>query len=69
MRAVPKVPLFTHEMVNEGTQEVAARTFLTAVCLDTTTRKARPLPADVRERVVITPTERTPAKDSGRLRS
>ena len=52
-----KVLLFAHEMVNEETQEVAARTFLTAVCLDTKTRKARPLPADVRERVAITPTE------------
>src|SRR5215472_6620035 len=52
-----KVVLFTHEMVNEGTQEVAARTFLTAVCLDTKTRKATPLPADVRERIVIASTD------------
>ena len=47
-----KVLLFVHEMTNEETQEVAARTFLTGVCLDTKTRKARPLPADVRERVL-----------------
>src|SRR5262250_3690036 len=40
---------FVHEMANEETLEVAARTFLTGVCLDTKTRKARPLPADVRE--------------------
>ena len=50
-----KVVFFAHEMVNEETREVAARTFLTAVCLDTKTRKARPLPADVRQRIVITP--------------
>ena len=49
-----KALLFVHEMVNEETQEVAARTFLTAVCLDTKTRKARPLPADVRECIVST---------------
>jgi len=46
-----KVILFVHEMTNEETKEVAARTFLTGVCLDTTTRKARPLPEDVRERI------------------
>ena len=48
-----KALLFVHEMANEETQEVAARTFLTGVCLDTKTRKARPLPADVRKRIVI----------------
>jgi acyl-CoA thioester hydrolase len=47
-----KALLFVHEMTNQETQEVAARTFLTCVCLDTNTRKARPLPADVRERIV-----------------
>jgi acyl-CoA thioester hydrolase len=47
-----KALLFVHEMTNEETQDVAARTFLTGVCLDTKTRKARPLPADVRERIV-----------------
>ena len=46
-----KAILFVHEMTNEETKEVAARTFLTGVCLDTTTRKARPLPEDVRERI------------------
>ena len=46
-----KVVLFEHEMTNEGTGEVAARTFLTGICLDTTTRRARPLPVDIRERV------------------
>jgi acyl-CoA thioester hydrolase len=45
-----KVLIFAHEMANQETQELAARTVLTAVCMDTTTRKARPLPADVRER-------------------
>jgi acyl-CoA thioester hydrolase len=47
-----KVLLFVHEMANEETQEVAARTFLTGVCLDTKTRKARPLPVEVREHIV-----------------
>jgi acyl-CoA thioester hydrolase len=63
-----KVLLFAHEMVNEEAQEIAARTFLTAVCLDTKTRKARPLPPDVRERIVITPAEVAPAQDSSGLR-
>ena len=63
-----KVLLFAHEMVNEETQEVAARTFLTAVCLDTTTRKARPLPTDVRDRIVITAAEAANDQDSNRLR-
>ena len=35
-----KVLLFTHEMVNEETQDVAARTFLTAACLDTTPERS-----------------------------
>ena len=52
-----KVVLFVHEMVNEETQEVAARTFLTGVCQDAKTRKARPLPADVRERILNTLSE------------
>ena len=47
--------LFLHEMTNQETQELAARTTLTGVCIDMTTRKARPLPADVRERIGNTP--------------
>jgi acyl-CoA thioester hydrolase len=47
-----KVLLFSHEMTNQETQELAARTFLTGVCIDIKTRKARPLPADIRERIV-----------------
>jgi acyl-CoA thioester hydrolase len=46
-----KALLFSHEMTNQETQEVAARTFLTGVCIDLKTRKARPLPSDVRERI------------------
>ena len=46
-----KAVLFFHDMINEQTQEIAARTFLTGVCLDTNTRKARALPPDVRRRV------------------
>ena len=44
-----KVIFFVHEMTHEETQELAARTTLTGVCIDMTTRKARPLPADIRE--------------------
>jgi len=51
--------LFVHEMTNQETQELAARTILTGVCIDMTTRKARPVPADVRERVV-TPSSARP---------
>jgi acyl-CoA thioester hydrolase len=43
--------IFLHEMTNQETREVAARTTLTGVCIDMTTRKARPLPADIRERI------------------
>lgn len=53
-----KAVLFVHEMTNEETQEIAARTFLTGVCLDTKTRKATALPADVRERILIALSER-----------
>jgi acyl-CoA thioester hydrolase len=41
---------FAHEMKNDETGEVAARTVLVAVHLDTVTRKARPFPSDVRDR-------------------
>jgi len=46
-----KALLFSHEMTNQETQELAARTFLTGVCIDLKTRKARPLPTDIRERL------------------
>src|SRR5215472_7385100 len=61
-----KALLFVHEMANEETHEVAARTFLTGVCLDTTTRKARALPADVRERIMMTLTESRGKESDGR---
>ena len=63
-----KALLFVHEMANEETQGVAARTFLTGVCLDAKTRKARALPADVRERIMITFTEGAHDQKSGGLR-
>jgi acyl-CoA thioester hydrolase len=47
-----KAILFVHEMTNQQTEELAARTLLTGVCIDTTVRKARPLPIDVRERAI-----------------
>ena len=43
-----KAVLLVHEMTNQETQQLAARTVLTGVCIDLTTRKARPLPADIR---------------------
>src|SRR5215470_5795487 len=42
---------FAHEMTNQETQQLAARTVLTGVCIDLTARRARPLPEDVRERI------------------
>jgi len=47
-----KTLIFCHEMTNQETQELAARTFLTGVCIDINTRKARLLPTDIRERIV-----------------
>lgn len=41
---------FAHEMRNDETGEVAARTVLVAVHLDAVTRRARALPTDVRDR-------------------
>ena len=61
-----KALFFVHEMANEETQEIAARTFLTGICMDTKTRKARPLPADVRERILSTLGD--PEQPSGDLR-
>jgi len=45
-----KAVRFAHEMKNDETGEVAARTVLVAVHLDAVTRKARALPTDVRDR-------------------
>ncbi|MBV9301308.1 MAG: acyl-CoA thioesterase [Acidobacteriaceae bacterium] len=49
-----KALIFLHEMINQETDELAARTVLTAVCIDRTTRKAKPLPSDIRDRFVST---------------
>jgi acyl-CoA thioester hydrolase len=46
-----KTLFLLHDMTNDETQELAARTTITGVCIDMTTRKARPLPEDIRERV------------------
>ena len=43
---------FAHEMRNDETGEVAARTILVAVHLDRSTRRARALPKDVRDRAL-----------------
>ena len=44
--------VLVHEMTNQETEELAARTILTGVCIDLATRKARPVPPDIRERIV-----------------
>ena len=43
---------FDHEMKNDETGDVAARTVLVAVNIDAASRRARALPADVRERAI-----------------
>jgi acyl-CoA thioester hydrolase len=40
---------FAHEMTNDENGEVAARTTLTGVYIDTSLRKARPLPEEIKE--------------------
>ena len=45
-----KTLVLLHEMTNDETQQVAARTTIIGVCIDMATRKARPLPGDIRER-------------------
>jgi acyl-CoA thioester hydrolase len=39
---------FTHEMTNDETGELAASTVLVGICIDSATRRAASLPADVR---------------------
>jgi acyl-CoA thioester hydrolase len=46
-----KSVVFVHEMTNQQTQELAARTTLVGVCIDLATRRGRLLPDDIRERV------------------
>ena len=62
-----KAVLFVHEMTNQETEQLAARTVLTGVCIDLTTRRARPLPADIREHIVSTflPQEAAPNPGAG----
>jgi acyl-CoA thioester hydrolase len=55
-----KVIRFAHEMKNDETGEVAARTVLVAVHLDMSTRKARAMPSDVRDRARSLVSEPTP---------
>jgi acyl-CoA thioester hydrolase len=55
-----KVIRFAHEMKNDETGEVAARTVLVAVHLDMSTRKARAMPSDVRDRARSLIPEPTP---------
>ena len=55
-----KVVRFAHEMKNDETGEIAARTVLVAVHLDMSTRKARAMPSDVRDRARSLIAEPTP---------
>jgi len=57
--------VFVHEMTNQETEQLAARTILTGVCIDINTRRARPLPADVRERMVSAFPESAREKSAG----
>lgn len=51
LEVTEKAIRFTHEMTNDETGELAARTTILGVYFDTRIRKSRPLPSDVRERV------------------
>src|SRR5215470_6732690 len=44
---------FAHEMTNDETGELAAKTVVTGVCIDLVSRKARPLPGDILQRICI----------------
>ena len=63
-----KALLFMHEMTNERRRKWPLGTFLTGVCLDTKIRKARPLPEDVRHRIVTTFTAGAHNQESGGIR-
>jgi len=56
-----------HEMINQETQELASSTVLTGVCIDMKTRGARPLPADIRERIVSAFPDSAPEQKAGGL--
>jgi acyl-CoA thioester hydrolase len=45
-----KTVVMVYEMTNQNTSELAARTVITGICVDASTRRARSLPAEVRER-------------------
>lgn len=51
LEAQEKSIRFVHEMTNDETGELAAKTVLTGVCIDTIARKAKPLPDDILQRI------------------
>jgi acyl-CoA thioester hydrolase len=57
-----KTLIFVHEMTNQETKELSARTVLTAVCIDIAARKARPLPADIRDRLTTPNSSSNPTR-------
>ena len=48
-----KVIRLAHELIHDDTGEVAARTVIVGVHIDATTRRARSLPSDVRDRATL----------------
>jgi acyl-CoA thioester hydrolase len=53
LEAGEKTVRFLHSMTNEESGELAATMRVIGVCIDTTARKARPLPHDIRERIFL----------------
>ena len=51
LEAGEKSVRFVHEMTNDQSGELAAKTVVTGVCIDTTARKARALPQDILQRI------------------
>ncbi len=51
LEAREKSVRFVHEMTNNDTGELAAKTLVTGVCIDLAARKARPLPGDILQRI------------------
>jgi len=53
LQIMEKAVRIRHDMTNDETGDLVASTTIVAVHLDTTTRRARPFPADVHERVAL----------------
>jgi len=51
LEAKEKSVRFIHQMTKDETEELAATMIVLGVCIDTSERKARPLPADIVQRI------------------